>query len=65
MSKPFLPECRVRALRLVEDRVDSQPDLVVSTVIKDIAPKLGVSDKTLDRWWRQEQIECGCQAWCS
>lgn len=59
MPKPFPPEFRVRALRLVKDRVDSQPDLAVSTVIKDIAPKLGVSDKTLDRWWRQEQIDAG------
>lgn len=59
MPKPFPPEFRARALRLVKDRVDSQPDLAVSAVIKDIAPKLGVSDKTLDRWWRQEQIDAG------
>ena len=54
MPKPFGPEFKARALRLVKDRVDAQPGLAVSAVIKDIAPKLGVSDKTLDRWWRQE-----------
>ena len=59
MSKPFPPEFRARALRLVKDRVTSQPGVAVSAVIKDIAPKIGVSDKTLDRWWRQDQIDTG------
>ena len=59
MSKPFPPEFRARALRLVKDRVTSQPGVAVSAAIKDIAPKIGVSDKTLDRWWRQDQIDTG------
>ena len=53
MPKPFPPEFRDRALRLVDDRLRADPDVRVSSVAREIAPRLGISPVTLERWWHK------------
>lgn len=43
MPKPFPPEFRERALRLVDERLQADPDVRVSVVTREIAPRLGIS----------------------
>lgn len=53
MAKPFPSEFRERALRLVDDRLRADPDVRVSSVAREIAPRLGISPGTLERWWHK------------
>ena len=53
MPKPFPPEFRERALRLVDERLQADPGVRVSVVAREIAPRLGISHVTLERWWQR------------
>lgn len=50
---------RDRAVRMVLDRLDTDPLVTWWQVIKDIAPKLGVSGETLRRWHEQYLVDSG------
>lgn len=57
MPKQYSSEFRDRAVRLVDDRLATDRDLSEYQVLKDIAPKLGISVETLRRWRRDAELD--------
>ncbi len=57
MPKNSPPEVRVRAVRMVLDRLPDYPS--VNAACKLVAPKLGVGIESLRRWVIQAQVNTG------
>ncbi len=57
MPKQYSAEFRDRAVRVVADRLAVDRDLSEYQVLKNIAPKLGISVETLRRWRRDAELD--------
>lgn len=59
-SKPFSPEVRDRAVRLVQEQRDAHPTQWAA--IRSIAEKIGCNAETLRLWVRQAERDTGMRA---
>lgn len=52
---------RDRAVRMVLDRLENDQSVSQWAVIREVAPRLGISTETLRRWVNQEQVDAGAR----
>ena len=61
MPRKYPETFRARAVRMVRDCIEQEEGVSQYRVVRDIAPKLGVSWRTLQRWVEQADIDAGVQ----
>lgn len=59
MSKRYSQEFKDRAVRLVADRLAADRSCSQWQAVREIAPKPGVSNESLRRWYDQHLIDSG------
>ena len=61
MSAPrkYPPELRERAIRLVLEAREQDPDLSLNAAVLRIGPRVGVNPDTLRSWCKQAEIDTG------
>jgi transposase len=52
-------ELRERAMRLVAEAREQEPDLSMNAAVKRIAPRVGIVPDTLRGWCKQADIDAG------
>jgi len=57
--RKYPDELRERAVRLVRDRVASEPGLAVSRACRLVGEQLGVNGATLRNWVKQVRVDAG------
>lgn len=57
--KKYPQELRERAVRLVQEAREEDPDLTVTTAVKRIGPRVGVNADTLRSWIKRVEIDAG------
>ncbi len=59
MPRKYPESFRVRAVRMVRDRIGQEGGVSRYRAVRDIAPKLSISSATLQRWIEQADIDAG------
>lgn len=59
MPRKYPQSFQDRAVRMVLERLEEDKSLAPFSVIKDVAPRLGISRETLRRWVNQAQVDSG------
>ena len=59
MSRRYSQEFKARAVRMVAGRLEADGSCTVWQAISQIAPKLGIANESLRRWYNQAQIDDG------
>ena len=57
--RKYPDELRERALRLVREAREQEPDLSVTAAVKRIGPRVGINVDTLRGWCKQADIDAG------
>ena len=57
--RKYPPELRDRAIRLVFEAREEDPDLSLNASVVRIAPRVGVNKDTLRGWCKQAEIDAG------
>ena len=52
-------ELRERAIRLVTEAREQEPDLSLNAAVKRIGPRVGINSDTLRGWCKQADIDAG------
>ena len=60
--RKYPQELRERAIRLVLEAREQDPNLSLNAAVKRIGPRVGVNADTLRGWFRQGQIDAGERA---
>lgn len=58
-SKKYPQEVRDRAVRMVNEKLTSEPNLAVSTVCRLVGDQIGINKNTLRNWVKQNHIDSG------
>ena len=58
-SKKYPKEVRDRAVRMVNEKLTSEPNLAVSTVCRLVGDQIGINKNTLRNWVKQNQVDSG------
>ena len=57
--RKYPPELRERAIRLVREARNEEPELSLNAAVQRIAPRVGVVPDTLRGWCKQAEIDSG------
>jgi transposase len=60
-GRKFPPELRERAIRLVREAREQEPELSIHAAVQRIGPMVGASPDTLRTWYRQSETDAGRQ----
>jgi transposase len=58
-ARKYPPELRERAIRLVREARDEEPELTLSAATHRIGPRVGIVPDTLRTWCKQTDIDTG------
>ena len=61
MPTKYPQELKTRALRLLADHLENNPDTGIYTACRNIGERLGISPETLRKWHKQAEIDNGTQ----
>ena len=59
MSKRYSQEFKDRAVRLLSDRLAADRSCSQWRAVNEIAPKLGIANESLHRWYEQHLVNMG------
>ena len=57
--RKYPPELRERAMRLVHEAREEEPELSLNAAVQRIGPRVGVNPDTLRGWCKQADIDAG------
>jgi transposase-like protein len=57
--RKYPPELRERAVRLVLEAREQEPDLSLNAAVVRIGPRVGVNKDTLRGWCKQTEVDAG------
>ncbi len=60
--RKYNDELRQRAMRLVAEAWEQEPELSLTAAVKRIGPRVGVSVDTLRGWCKQADIDAGMRS---
>ena len=59
--RKYPPDVRERAIRLVLEAREQEPELSLVAATKRIGPRVGINADTLRGWCKQAEIDAGCR----